>query len=411
MNTATPHLRLANFILAALLGLLALASAPAKAWTQRMEQTWALGEHESRAKARELALEALRLRAANAAGKIVEATSVLKDGKLREEVRTVGVSMVKVSEVRDSVQVAPDGRTELLVSALVDIDESELQRRAQQMRQDRDTARQVGLLQAENEKLRKGLVDLSAALRAASSATDVVPLLKQQQELMTALRRNETHIGNTFSPGSLLALAEEGDRAWERDRQEIDEKVFDALLALPVAATVRGVERQANGALQAQVQVGWSLPAEQIWAVWAKHIQQRYRSKDRISFHGFETKVGLNADLVRSYLMEHSVELRLDLGGAQTRLPVMFNTGSDGRDCAWGWHHQFGREGDVQICAQQFDMGARVNVNGTTQVNPVRLPLSAQQAADARALRVFLVLLRNGKELRRREVEPLARPS
>jgi hypothetical protein len=386
----------------------ALSGVQAHAWTERMEQSWALGEHESRAKARELALEAMRLRAAQAVGKIVESTATLKDGKLREEVRTVGVSMVKISEVKDSLQIGPDGRGTLLVSARVDVDESELQRRAEQMRQDRDTARQVSQLQAENEKLRKGLNELSTSLKAASSATDVVPLLKQQQELMSALRRNETHIGNTFSPGSLLAMADEGDRAWERDRQEIDEKVFDALLALPVMAKVRGVERQANGGLQARVQVGWSLPHEQIWNVFAKHIEvdPRFRAKDRLVFGRRETKRGLNADLVQSYLAEHSVELRLDLGGAQARLPVMLNDGDDRPTCTWGWHHRYGRAGAVQICAQKPDMGAKVNVGGQPQENPVRLALTTQQAADARALRVFWVLLRNGKELRRREVEP-----
>lgn len=376
-----------------------------------MEQTWAMSEHESRSKARELALEAMRLRAANAVGKIVEATTTLKDGKLKEEVRTVGVSMVRLTQVTDSLQLGADGRGLLRVSATVDVDETELIRRAQQMNQDRDTARQVSQLQAENEKLRRNLGALSTTLKAASTTADVVPLLKQQQELMAALRRNESNIGNTFTPGTLLAMANQDGESWQRDREQIDERVFEALLAMPVQARLVGVERLGGDRYQARVQVGWSIPMPSIKGVLEKHFDglevQTQSNRVSVTLTKYATKRSVNADRTLNYLFGHFFAVELNLGGASVELPLVYaNREFFGTNCGSGAHQPDAEAKKLVFCSQSHEPGAQVNVNGKGQDNPIRLQLSAQQAASARALRVFLLLRRPGGEVIRKEIEP-----
>lgn len=376
----------------------------ALAYSERMEHHWAMSEHESRSQARELALEAMRLKAAQAAGKIVEATSTLKDGKLREEVRTVGVSMVRISEVSDKLNVNAEGRSTLTVSARVMVDESELQRRAKQLREDRDTARQVSQLQAENEKLRRSLGELSASLKAAPKAATVPALLQQQQDVMAALRRNETHIGNTFSAGALLAMAEQDGESWAQAEAELQSKVFQSLLRMPVQAKVMGVEKLPSGHYQARLQVGWKVPAATVREVLGKHLDASGRGDD-VFVSGSADKRSLHADRVRGQLQGHSAEVQLDLGGARLRLPLMYaNAEFFGTGCGSGLHGP-SADSHVVICSQKAEVGANVNVEGQREDNPIRLQLSPQQAAQARSLRVFVVLKRGGKEAARHEVD------
>jgi hypothetical protein len=387
------------------LGGLSLATlTPAWAYSERMEHPWAMSEHESRSQARELALEAMRLKAAQAAGKIVEATSTLKDGKLREEVRTVGVSMVRISQVSDKLNVGTDGRSTLTVSALVEVDESELQRRAEQMRQDRDTARQVGELQRENERLRRSLGELSASIKAPPKSASVPALLQQQQDVMAALRRNETHIGNTFGPGALLAMAEQDGESWARAEAELQSQVFQGLLRMPVQAKVMSVEKLASGNYQARLQVGWKVPVATMKPVLAKHLKF-YGDGDDITISGHADKLSLHADRIRGQLQAHSVEVLLSLGGANLRLPLMYaNTEFFGTSCGSGLHGP-NAQSKVVICSQKADVGANVNVAGNREDNPIRLTLSPEQAAQARSLRAFVVLKRNGSEVARQEVD------
>jgi hypothetical protein len=365
----------------------------AQAWTERMEHTWSMSEHESRATARELALEALRLRAAQAVGKVVEATTTLKDGKLKEEVRTVGVSMVKITQVKDQVKLDAQGRSVLVVSATVDVDETELQRRTEQMRKDRDMARQIGQLQAENDKLRKGLNDLSQSLRAATKPANVLSLLKQQQELMDALRRNETHIGNTFKPGALLAMADADSLRWAKDRAELERVVFGSLFAMPIQAKLVGVEKVDADSYRARVQVGWRLPTQAIESYLSKHFgYYKNWDGDFILSHSSEEKTA-SSGRIFEYFSSRIFYIRISLGGASEFLPVVYPRDDHMPSCevrGQSYDNRSFNLGAVMFCSQTNKVGVSVNVDGSQGSNPVSIFLTAKQAAEARDLRVFL---------------------
>ena len=311
-----------------------LACGTALAWTQKMEVVWPMSENDSRARARDLALDAMRTKASNAVGKIVESSETLRDGKLTEEIRTVGISMVKLEDVRDTVKVDASGRSILSVTANATIDDSELGRRAAAMRQDIDKTKAVRRLTDENASLRQQLVDLRSQPGAAPSRAQAVDIQKREVEILDQLKSNDTAVGSTFAPGALLSIATLDADGWEKEKAKIDTDIFGELLRSPVQVKLLGVKQDGNKYL-ARVQVGWQPNLNSIYRILKRNFEL-----EPPSFGKQEISKGISKGLIIydknrfsektsysnrawTYLSEHSIWIEIAVAGTTRRMPVL----------------------------------------------------------------------------------------
>lgn len=296
-----------------------------------MEIVWPMSETESWSRARELALDAMRTKASNAVGKIVESSETLRDDKLSEEIRTIGVSMVKLEDVRDTVKVDSSGRLILSVTANATIDDSELGRRAAAMRQDTDKTKAVRRLTDENASLRQQLTELRIQSGTAPSRAQAV-IFKREVEILDQLKNNDTAVGSTFAPGALFSMASQDSDGWAKEKTRIDADIFGELLRSPVAASLIAMENDEEDNIVAKVQVSWQPNMEMLHRVLMRNFNVRpprsgHNGKSQmitVFFHENSQK-DLRTDYTLralKYLSGHIVVFGVTIGNKTVNLPV-----------------------------------------------------------------------------------------
>src|SRR5690606_10183005 len=126
--------------------------AAAQEWSQVVSIEYAMGDNEARATARQAALEELKRKAASAAGTYVQSTTtLLESGELKESVSMIGASIVRLTDVQESLAVEGENRLVLRVTARATVDEKALKDRIRALHEDADKAKHIHALQEENE--------------------------------------------------------------------------------------------------------------------------------------------------------------------------------------------------------------------------------------------------------------------
>lgn len=396
-----------------------LASSSALAWTQKMDIIWPMGENDSRSRARELALDALRIKASNAVGKIVESAETLRDGTLSEEIKTVGVSMVKIDDVRDTVKVEPGGRISLALSANVTIDDSELSRRATAMREDIVKTKNIRRLADENADLRQQLADLRNRGTTKANRSQAFDLQKRENDILDLIQKNDQAVTNTFAAGSLITLAAQDGDSWEREKARLDAEVFGELLRSPVQVSLVGVEQEGEKFV-AKVQVGWRPNFDVLKRTLSRNFNDVYlhnylrprneRSQliDITDFSNSGTRLKSNYTIrAWDFLSKYSVWVQIDLGTKSVKLPLFYQTKSGAfTGCEDGVVDGAERiilsSGRFCLILQDFNDSA---VKGLfrEEPNPIRIPLTRQQAATATDVKAVLVRVNNQEEWDKQE--------
>jgi hypothetical protein len=380
-----------------------------------METDWPMGENESRARARELALESLRTRASSAVGVIVESSTSLRSDKLNEEIRTVSISMIQVEDVSDSVKVDATGKAILHVSARLVVDETELQRRAEAMRTDVVKLREIRRLTDENEILRDGIASLRKSMASAARPYGPNDLLAQEQDLLDKLRGNYTDVGSTFMPGTLVELAKSDRDGWAAERLSIDALIVDEMLNSPVQVRLMGVE-QTEGSYVAKVNVAW----KPNFAALNKSLSRYFWSVNTI-LNGTGNLIAIDigrfnntakrsefSERAMQYLAPQSLWLEVKIAGSTASVPMMFTGGTvfgngvNGCKAKDGWKGIASKQGSLCF-VEQFSTSQSM-MGDIDLKNPVTLKLTKAQAERATELRAYLVLQRPDAPERRKEV-------
>lgn len=374
------------------------------AWTQKMEMTWPLSENDSRARARELALEAMRTKASNAVGKIVESKETLSDGKLSEEIKTIGISMIKVEDVRDNLKITADGRASLVVSATVNVDESELVRRASVMRHDIDKTKAVRRLADENAELRQELLELRGKIGSSSDRSQSATAIKRENDILDKLQKNEQAVTSAFKAGTLLSLAQDDSNGWEKEKARIDSEIFGELLRSPVQAKLVGVEKTGDKYV-AKVKVGWQPNMNSIYRSLQKtfHVDPPWTrtngSSQAISITewNYNSNVGLSKYATRSweYLSQNLVWLEITIANEIKLYPILYqaNRLEVSRDlCAFTRSSEYIKNVKA-ICIVSNSLNDEM-VRGPfgDELNPLNIELTQAEAAVVETVKARIIL-------------------
>ena len=393
--------------------LLAASTAQAATWQEAMQVELGLGDRDTRVAIRAAALEEMRTRASQKVGMIVESTTVSTGSKLTDEIRTVGVSLVKIDDVKEEVRLQRDGSVRLIVMATVTVDTSELDRRAASMREDSSKAEKVRLLAQENQILRRSLSDVTRMLGQQGTASATADLLQRQALILDGLSSNVQRVGQTFRQGALIAMAQEDEKNWQAVQLEIDAGVFERILAAPVSAKLVRVE---NGLTDVSVlvQVGWNADYLGIY-----NVLNRYLFGAHLDMGGkligdhfgyLESLNGIRPDRpyaqrVFRYLAQSRVGLEISVGGVKKYLPMLFISNEFSNGCEHATESRPSWDyGNTMVCIS-FQSKTAWKFRGmpsNDNINPVKMVLSKSQAIAASEIGVTWILKRPGDpEIRR----------
>lgn len=376
-----------KFILSVVLSLVCL-SAHAE-WNKTYSVDYIMGDGDNRVSARQAALELIKLKASNEAGSYVESTATLhEDGKLSESIQVIGAAMVKLKLLNEAMSVNKSGQSVLSVTASAALDETELAKRISVLRQDKEKARQMKILQSENESLRKDLEDIRKALSTKLDQARVTELLARQDTTIRRIAENAVTVSQVFERGTLLQLASKNSDALEIAKRDLDENFYAPLMRTKISAEIESVEESPQGYV-ALVRVGWEFDKG------LKEVNDRYlKTSDysvSISIYEYLNKESngpsLLSERIYDYVAGKGVDLKLNLGDKEIRIPVLYTNGDK---CSNQFYVRPENKTDV-ICLASQDKN-KSSFNGSKLTNPVRIPLSKAEAERATSVEATWVM-------------------
>jgi hypothetical protein len=384
-------------LIIAALSLFTSLSAQAE-WSKQFDIEYLMGDGDNRTSARQAALEQLKVKASGEAGTYVQSTTTMRTGsELTENIQLIGAAMVKVSDIKDKLTVNQNGQAVLRVTAKATIDESELFKRVEALRQDREKARQIKLLQVENDELFQELKKIRGALISNLDASRTAELISQQDTAIRRLTSNSLTVTQVFERGTLLQLASKNTDAFTRAKLELDEQLFAPLLKTPISATIESVEEAGNGDYVALVRVGWVINVKNISPILSRYLnvgkfsskinEDEYEKNEHNlymqEYSNIESK-GPNviSEKLYNYLSTKGVDLKLTLVGRTVTLPVLYSGNSFTDICGYYGTLRGVKKEYICIVSQPFGY-SRVHSFDSKLTNPIRIPLTREEAERA----------------------------
>lgn len=380
-----------KFILAGAMVL--FASVAHAEWTKQIDLKYVMGDGDTRGSARQAALEQIKLKAANEAGTYVDHTTTLhENGDLTESIQMIGASMVKLTVLDEVLSVNTQGQAVLDIKASASINEAELAKRIEILRQDKEKARQVKVLLAENESLRKELEVIRQGLSLKADPSRIAELLAKQDQAIRRINDNGASVTQVFERGTLLQLASHNSDALDKAKRDLDDNLFAPLMRTKITAQLESVE-EAQGGYVALVRVGWTFDLEQILPTLDRYLNTSpYSDKHDVTIYSFENVQSkgpsLLSERIYDYLKDKGIDLKLELAGKEVRLPAFYSDNSfiacDGS----------GRDGYGEyLCLESQGVNDPVvKANAEYHSNPIRIHLTRDEAERATTVQAEWVI-------------------
>lgn len=374
--------------------LVVAAPLPAQAeWSQPFEVDYVMGDGDTRSSAREAALDQLKLKASNAAGTYVQSTTTLSEsGELTETIKTVGASMVRITQPVEKVYLNEAGLPVLKVKATASLDESELRHRVEALQRDDEKAKQVLKLQKDNEALRLQLAHIRNELSKNADPSTTARLLSKQDKTIHQIEENGRTVSQVFEGGTLLQLAGHNSSELDKAKRDLEVNFFSIILKTPVTAEVESVNGSDNDYV-AQVRVGWDIDTMK-----ARQQLERYVKVNGYNGNLYISKrentngngPGQLSEQVFRYLSTRTIALRLQIGERSVNLPVFYVDSQNFADCSAYSVTLPNRVNLLCLVSQQKDSADLRGADGHSS-NPVKIHLTNIEAARATRVDATLV--------------------
>lgn len=390
-----------NKNLLATAALLLATALPAHAeWNKAYEVDYIMGDGDNRASARQAAIEQIKLKASNDAGTYVQGTTTLREnGGLTENIQILSASLVKVGTPEEKLTVNPSGQAVLWVKAVASLDETELVRRVEALQQDKEKARQVKLLQAENELLYKELARIRTALATKSDPAKTAELLAKQDSTIKRMDENGNTITQVFTRGTLIQLASRSTDEFDKAKRDLDEQFFAPLMRSHVTAVIESVEESGTDYV-AMVRVGWSADTMKLRPVLKRYLTVEGFNGE-LSIYGGDNLDSKGptqlSERAYQYLSTKGVDLQLMLAGKEVRLPVFYGASDGfGERCGLSDHVRGKRESYLCLVSQKANSQTARGLTpepgqSARTSNPIRIHLTKEQAERATRVEATLV--------------------
>lgn len=109
-----------------ILMLIGLYHTPLFAWQKTYQQSYLLGDNDSRLSAKRILIQQLQIQAAQEAGTYIQAQSTLVNDQLNEKITATATALVKVNIVQEQFSTQTNGQQRLFLELEAHIDEQEM---------------------------------------------------------------------------------------------------------------------------------------------------------------------------------------------------------------------------------------------------------------------------------------------
>ncbi|MBI4518622.1 MAG: tetratricopeptide repeat protein [Deltaproteobacteria bacterium] len=169
--------------------LVPVAVAAAEVRAIRASGEYRMGDNDTRAEGKRLALADAKRRALEQVGTYVESISEVRDMKLgRDEIRAYTAGIVEVKEAIEHTALDADGKSMVIsVEVVCDIDPAVLTKQIENLRRNEAAGQQLQQLRAENDALRRRLAEQSRSVAEARTPDDAQRLSRQRDTTLTNL--------------------------------------------------------------------------------------------------------------------------------------------------------------------------------------------------------------------------------
>jgi len=194
----------------------------AEPWSKQYHADYTLGDNDSRATARGIALDKLRLLAAADAGKYIQGDEVLVDDKYASGIHMATAAIISIRDVRELTTINEAGQTVLHLNATAMVDDSVLRKRISAIRNDADWAARLAEEDTRVAALFERMAELNGNLAAAKETAKMYRLMGERVRVEADIQSVFGQSRKEFAPGELKVIANR--YVMEKKRQETEQE-------------------------------------------------------------------------------------------------------------------------------------------------------------------------------------------
>lgn len=309
-----------------------------KQFTVEIEQSYILGDGDTKIDARNIALQHAKVKAAEMAGSYVKSERVIKDDEIKSEtIKTISTALMQVGIKDERFSVIDSDKMQISLVVSATLDKRSILNKLGLLKKDRQKRKQMEQIEKENSRLQKELNSLNQKLAKLkqsqkSSGIQVKPrqeLVKRRDEVFAEIEKNQNSISAIFKKGTLFAMAKQGSKDLEIAKDDIRTNVWNYIVNnAHVSMGDPEFRDNGNGTYNIEVNVDWNIDNKPMlvtlnryfWGYRNKPIRLK-SSKDadnvievgRFTNEKDKKKVPY-ADKLYDYYTSKSVVLRLSAG-------------------------------------------------------------------------------------------------
>jgi len=382
----------------------------AGSWSRPITVRYVMADSETRASAHQSAIDQIRMAAAAQVGTVVESVTSVDGDKFKESIQSVGVAMVRISDVTESASINAAGQVVLDVTATATVDDSELTRRAAELRADPLMRGAVDALTRQNNALRRAIDELSVQMRSGPKSGDLALALSRSAQIQASLLDNEARLDRTFAPGALSSEAQSGAATLALAKQQIDLAILDAFGRARPVASVEAV-LPADAGHTAVVRLGWTPDLVQVAKVLSEYlrIEPLGERKSYLQVRNVKNTTGQRrsvlSDALFDYLADYRINLEVQIGESTFLVPALY-VGTEwpiDPHCAVRLNAPTSHKEYTSLCFAALDASSSsiLGLPTASASNPVRMQITRADAALASSVKLNWVVEVKGRKTQR----------
>ncbi len=193
--------------------------------TYEVETTgeYVMGDRDTKADARRIALEHAKLLAVEQIGIYLESETVVQKSQVtKDEIRTYASAIVKTNVLSENISLLENKTTIFRLNIKANVDISVLEKKINEIKSDTKRRNQIASLQLENIRLLKELENLSTKLKN-ERAGQYKKLIYERENVLERIEKNQNSISIAFEKGDILNLAIKDKNELEEYKINIDD--------------------------------------------------------------------------------------------------------------------------------------------------------------------------------------------
>ena len=288
---------------------------------------YVLGDNDSKADAKKIALEYAKRNAVEKVATFIQASTTSKDGILvKNEISTYSASILQTKILSEIFKVQKDSSILYRVDISAKVDKDTLFRRINEAKKDKDKQRAIEELQKQNKKLLTKLTLLNNELKLKDRKTSRITLIEERDLIFTQIEENNNQIDKIFARGSLLTLARKRGNDFLEAKKDIRRNIREYIKRnTNIKVGDPDIRNRGDGSVDVLVKIIWDMDKRKILDVLNKyfdasgHDEKIWIKED--NNEESKQKRPFTHDLYR-YLLTKQILIRVSAGGYSQTITI-----------------------------------------------------------------------------------------